>query len=97
MVCSLQPCCHLLGKGRPLGSLVCDVFLCYVTFPFGVLGQVWFLIVSIPDLCLLYFNPAVRSKSGVLLLFIRWFMYLPMFVGVLCLVFVLLCIALCHH
>ena len=22
-----------------------------VTFPFGVLGQVWYLLVSIPDLC----------------------------------------------
>ena len=24
---------HLLGKGWPLGSLVCDVFLCYCHFP----------------------------------------------------------------
>ena len=47
----LQPCCHLLGKGSPLGSLVCDVFLCFR--PFGVLDKVWNLIVSIPDLCLL--------------------------------------------
>ena len=31
-VCSLQPCCHLLGKDWPLGSLVCGVFLysCHV-------------------------------------------------------------------
>ena len=37
-----------------LGSLVCDVFLCFfVTFPYDDLGQVWYLIVSIPDLCLL--------------------------------------------
>ena len=27
----------------------------FVTFPCGVLGQVWCLIVSIPDLCLSYF------------------------------------------
>ena len=33
LVCPLQPCCHLLGKGWPLGSLVCDVFLCYSHFP----------------------------------------------------------------
>ena len=27
-------------------------------FPIGILGQVWYLIVSIPDLCTLtYFNP----------------------------------------
>ena len=37
--------------------LVCDVFLCFVTFPCGILGRVWYLIVAIPDLCLLtYFN-----------------------------------------
>ena len=30
-------------------------FLCFVTFPCGVLGQVWYLIVSIPDLRLLTF------------------------------------------
>ena len=53
LVCSLQPCGQLLGKGLPLGSRVCDVLLCFVTFPFGVLGQVWCLIVSIPYLCLL--------------------------------------------
>ena len=37
----------------PLGSFVCDVLLCFVTFPCGVLGHVWYLIVSISDLCLL--------------------------------------------
>ena len=56
-VCSLQPCDHLLGKGCPLGSLVCDAPLCFTTFPYGVSGQEWYLIVSIPDLCfLLYFS-----------------------------------------
>ena len=29
LVCSLQPCGHLLGKGLPLSSLVFDVFLCF--------------------------------------------------------------------
>ena len=30
----------------------------FVTFPCGILGQVWYLIVSIPDLCpLSYFSP----------------------------------------
>ena len=33
--------------------LVNDFFLCFVTFPCGVLGQMWYLIVSIPDLSLL--------------------------------------------
>ena len=37
--------------------LVCDVLLCFVTFQCGILGQVWYLIVSIPDLChLSYFD-----------------------------------------
>ena len=31
---------------------VSDVYcFFYVTFPWGILGQVWYLIVSFPDLC----------------------------------------------
>ena len=52
LVCSLHPFGHLLGKCLPLDSLVCDVFLCFVIFTCSVLGQVWYLIISIPDLCL---------------------------------------------
>ena len=38
-------------------ALVCGVYYEFVTFPFGILGQVWYLIVSIPDLCTLtYFK-----------------------------------------
>ena len=58
---------HLLGKGWPLGSrLWCLLWVCH--FPIGILGQVWYLIVSIPDLCnLTYFykslcRPGNRSK-----------------------------------
>ena len=49
---------HLLGKGWPLGSrLWCLLWVCH--FPIGILGQVWYLIVSIPDLCnLTYFYDA---------------------------------------
>ena len=37
-------------------ALVCSV-CCECHFPIGILGQVWYLIVSIPDLCTLtYFN-----------------------------------------
>ena len=37
-------------------ALVCDVQLRVCYFPIGILGQVWYLIVSIPDLCrLCYF------------------------------------------
>ena len=32
-------------------ALVCGVLLCVCHFPIGILGQVWYLIVSIPDLC----------------------------------------------
>ena len=32
-------------------ALVCGVFCEFVTLPIGILGQVWYLIVSIPDLC----------------------------------------------
>ena len=32
-------------------ALVCGVQLCVCHFPIGILGQVWYLIVSIPDLC----------------------------------------------
>ena len=57
LVCSLQPGGHLLGKGLSLGCFVCDVYLRFVTFPCGVLVQVWCFIVSIPDICRLsYFD-----------------------------------------
>ena len=38
------------------------MFYCvFVTFPYGVLGQVWYLFVSIPDLCLhSYFKSCLR-------------------------------------
>ena len=46
---------HLLGKGWPLGSrLWCLLWVCH--FPIGILGQVWYLIVSIPDLCNLTYS-----------------------------------------
>ena len=48
----LTACDNMLGKGWPLGSLVCCVFLYFVTFPYRVPGQLWYLIVSIPDLYL---------------------------------------------
>ena len=31
LVCSFQPCDHPVGKGGPLGSLVCDVFFCVLS------------------------------------------------------------------
>ena len=54
--------CHALGsvhcclvvtcwEKADLLVLVCDVNCVIVTFPCGNLGQVWHLIVSLPDLC----------------------------------------------
>ena len=48
-----------------LAPMYVDFYYVYVTFPHGVLCQVWYLIVSIPDLCLL---PFFGISCGVLLL-----------------------------
>ena len=43
-------------KGLTFLALLYVMFSCiFVTFPCGDLRQVWYLIVSIPDLCLLTF------------------------------------------
>ena len=55
---------------------VCDVYCVFVTFPCGVLGQVWYLIVLIPELCLLsYF---VSLKELILVVLVAIVMYLPL-------------------
>ena len=46
-------------------ALVCDAYCDFFTFPFGILGQVWFLIVSIPDPCFLsYFLFLVQKGQS---------------------------------
>ena len=40
-------------KRADLLALVCGVQLLVCLFPISILGQVWYLIVSIPDLCTL--------------------------------------------
>ena len=51
---ALQPCGHMPRKANLL-ALLYVLFTCvFVTFPRGVLGAVWYLIVSVPDLCLQY-------------------------------------------
>ena len=37
--------------------------MCFATFPCGVLGQVWYLIVSIPDLCRLTYCDSLEYKT----------------------------------
>ena len=44
------------GKWLTL-ALVCEVYCDFVTFPFSILGQVWYLIVLFPNpCCLSYFH-----------------------------------------
>ena len=47
----------------PALALVGDVYCSFVTFPCGILGQVWYLIVSYPDLCRLSYFVSKRSVS----------------------------------
>ena len=48
-----------------LFALVCGVQLRVCHFPIGILGQVWYLIVSIPDLCTLtYFDFLCRGSKA---------------------------------
>ena len=61
-VCLYVLCGHLLGKGWPLGSrLWCLLWVCH--FPIGILGQVWYLIVLIPDLCFLTHYDSLRPSQ----------------------------------
>ena len=54
------------GKGLTFWLLFVMSNCDFVTFPSGILGQVWYLIVLIPDRChLSYFKTfAVRSTRG---------------------------------
>ena len=64
LACSLQPSGRLLGKDWPLGSLVCDVFMCFSHFSIGCPGS-GVSIISIPVLCLLpYLLPLGESREN---------------------------------
>ena len=53
----LMSCLFLAALLSPVGKRLTSWLSCFscvfVSFPYGVLGQVWCLIVSFPDLCLL--------------------------------------------
>ena len=52
-------CCLVVTcwERTDLLALVCDVSCVFVTFPCGILGLLWYMIVSFPDLCRLsYFD-----------------------------------------
>ena len=53
-------------------ALVGDVYCIFVTFLCGVLGQVWYLIVSFPDLCHLYYfdNSGLGNMKASIRMFI---------------------------
>ena len=52
-------------------ALVCVLNCVVGTFPFGILGQVWYLIVSIPDLCPLSYFHTVRIVLHILAVLIQ--------------------------
>ena len=47
--CLVVACC----ESADLFALVGGVYCIFVTFPCDIMGQVWYLIVLFPDLCLL--------------------------------------------
>ena len=56
-VCSLLPCGQVTSWERAdLSAIVGDVYCSFVTFPCCILGQVWYLFVSFPDLCRLSYS-----------------------------------------
>ena len=72
LVCSLQPSGHLLGKGWPLGSLVCDVFLCFCYFPISCFE-------SRPGVIKLFSYSTQLSMKFILLITVK----MPTIVGIL--------------
>ena len=72
------PCSLVITGWERAGllALLCVVFSCvFVTFLYGVLGQVWYLIVLIPELCLplnfhykvkrIYFTQTLRKTPQI--------------------------------
>ena len=56
--CCLVVICLEMADLLALGG---DVYCIFVTFPCGILGQVWYLIVSFPDLCCLSYFELLAS------------------------------------
>ena len=52
------------GKGLTSWLLFVMFNCIFVTFPCGILGQMWYCIVSIPDLCRLYFFVGATNKGA---------------------------------
>ena len=58
--CSIEVACW--ERADLLAFLYAMFFCLFVIFQYGVLGQVWYLIVSIPDLCLLSYFGNLGTK-----------------------------------
>ena len=56
-VCHIFLSVYCWERANPLAILFMMFSCAFVTFPCGVLGQAWYLIVSIHDLCLLTYFP----------------------------------------
>ena len=70
-------------------AFVCDVSYNFDTFPFGILGQAWYLIVWIPVPCRFsYFGCFSLNASLVLLLLTFCLLLLPLWESVIVLCFV---------
>ena len=52
------------GKGLTSWLLFGNVYCIFITFPCGILGQAWYLIVSFPDLCLLSYLEVIMMKHA---------------------------------
>ena len=84
---SVMLSCLFLGLTSLLSCMWCFLVCFFVTLPNGVLGEVWYLIVSIPDLCLLpYFTSAqtcsLMCRSGTvttILNYLSFFSHVPSF------------------
>ena len=62
LVCSLQPCGHLLGKGWPLGSFVwCLLVFCHFPIWCPGSGVVFDCYILIPDICLLHYFKSQKA------------------------------------
>ena len=59
LMCASVHCCFVVTcwERADLLALVGDVYCIFVAFPCCILGQVWYVIVSFLDLCLLFNFP----------------------------------------
>ena len=59
-------CCHVVTcwERADLLAFVCYVYCDFVTFPFGIMGQVWYLITSVSiHCCLFHFAPLLAHDN----------------------------------